>query len=59
MLRYEVMAEDRLICVECEANPDRSAEGWEAHLLSADDDVPDEVLFYCPRCAQREFHDPR
>src|SRR5215210_5049237 len=51
------MAETRLVCVECEAWADWSAAGWEAHLVSGDDDR-DEVLIYCPGCAQREFHSP-
>ena len=31
------------------------AEGWEAHLADLDDDGQDEVVFYCPVCAEREF----
>ena len=51
------MAEARLICVECETWADSSATGWEAYLVGDDGDGPDEVLIYCPRCAQREFHE--
>jgi len=51
------LAEARLICVECETWADSSATGWEAYLVGDDGDGPDEVLIYCPRCAQREFHE--
>ena len=32
------------------------ADGWEAHLVDLDDDGQDEVVFYCPACAEDEFH---
>ena len=48
------MAEARLVCVECEASADWAAVGWDAHLVAAADGC-DEVVIYCPRCAQREF----
>jgi hypothetical protein len=40
-------------CAECEAawllaNEER----WRAYLT---DDEPPEVVFYCPRCSEREF----
>ncbi len=50
--------EARLVCVECEASADWSAVGWEAHLIDVEDDGNHEIVIYCPRCAQREFHDP-
>jgi hypothetical protein len=34
---------------------DASASGWQAHLVDVDDDGEDEVVFYCPHCAAREF----
>ena len=44
-----------LVCVECEALARSNALGWEAHLVDMDDDGEDEVVYYCPRCARREF----
>ena len=38
------------------ALPRKNAQGWEAHLADLDDDGQDEVVFYCPVCAEREFH---
>jgi len=47
-----------MVCVECEASADRSAFRWEAHLVAVDGDGDQELVLYCPRCAEREFHDP-
>jgi hypothetical protein len=35
----------------------RRQERWQAHFGSNDLDEPTEVVFYCPRCAEREFDD--
>ena len=44
-------------CEECEVEAEEDARGWEAHLADLDDDDgEDELLFYCPVCAEREFH---
>ena len=51
------MGPQRLACEECSAVADDAARGWEAHLVDEDDDGEDEVVFYCPVCAAREFHD--
>lgn len=32
-----------------------TAEHWQGHLVDLDDDGEDEVAFYCPACAEREF----
>src|SRR4051794_26073928 len=55
----QLIAESRqLECQEC-AQPARGqAHGWEAHLCDIDDDGAVEILFYCPSCADREFHCP-
>ena len=45
-----------LVCVECEDQADAQARGWEAHICDLDDDGQDELVVFCPRCAQREFH---
>jgi hypothetical protein len=47
----------KLVCVECKASSDASARGWRAYVVEVDDDgeEEDEVVFYCPRCAVREF----
>ncbi len=29
--------------------------GWQAHHVDLDDDGDDELVFYCPGCAAREF----
>jgi hypothetical protein len=29
--------------------------GWQGHLVDLDEDGVDEVAFFCPRCAAREF----
>jgi hypothetical protein len=43
-------------CEECEVEAEGDAQGWEAHLADLDDDGQDEIVFYCPICAEREFH---
>jgi len=43
-------------CEECRREPDERAQGWEALLVDLDDDGQDEIIFYCPVCAEREFH---
>ena len=45
-----------MTCEECGQEPDGRAEGCEALLVDLDDDGQDEVAFYCPVCAEREFH---
>jgi hypothetical protein len=42
--------------MECECSSDDPADGWEGHLVDLDDDGEDEVAFFCPRCAAREFY---
>ena len=42
--------------VEFKVEAEGDAEGWEAHLADLDDDGQDEVVMYCPVCAEREFH---
>ena len=44
-----------LFCEECRARSDARALGWRGYLVDRDDDGEDEVVFYCPRCAAREF----
>jgi hypothetical protein len=41
---------------ECGRLADESALGWEGHIADLDDDGEDEVGFWCPACAAREFH---
>jgi hypothetical protein len=48
----------RLICAECGRESDDQAHGWRASFVSAVDDLPlrdDELLAWCPECAEREF----
>jgi hypothetical protein len=40
-------------CAECGTESDELATGWRAYL--AEDFDEDEVLLFCPRCANREF----
>jgi hypothetical protein len=44
------------VCVECRRRPEAEARGWQAHLVPRDDDEEeDEIVFFCPACAEREF----
>ena len=47
----------RMKCEECGQAATGRAAGWEALLVDLDDDGQDEVVFYCPVCAEREFHE--
>lgn len=43
-------------CTECEAHWTPADEArWRAFLGSDDPDELPEVVFYCPKCAEREF----
>ena len=43
-------------CTECEANwLPADEERWRAYLGSDNLNEADEVFFYCPECAEREF----
>ena len=43
-------------CAECKAAwLPADEERWQAWLASDSLDEPDEVVFYCPACAEREF----
>lgn len=44
-----------LVCIECGARADERATRWQAFLIDLDDDGQDELVFYCPACAAREF----
>jgi hypothetical protein len=44
-----------MTCTECARAAPSAAVGWQAHLVDLDDDGQDEVAFYCPTCAEREF----
>jgi hypothetical protein len=39
-----------LICAECDAEADSDARRWRAFL-----DCEDNVVTFCPECAEREF----
>jgi hypothetical protein len=43
-----------LICAEC-GRADDHGRGWRGYLVDLDEDGADEVIFFCPRCATREF----
>lgn len=43
-----------LVCTECYSVADGNR-GWEAHLADVNDDGADELVFFCPTCAKREF----
>jgi hypothetical protein len=53
------VARAKLECVECGRQSDPKARGWQGHLVECDDDGEDEVVFFCPLCALREFGDVR
>jgi hypothetical protein len=43
-------------CAECEARwLPTDDERWRAYLGGDDLDESPEIVFYCPRCAEREF----
>jgi hypothetical protein len=44
-----------LICVECGCESRGAEQGWQGHVVDLDDDGEDEVAFFCPGCAEREF----
>jgi len=44
-----------LLCTECGRFGAVAEHGWEGHLVDLDDDGEDEVAFFCPACAAREF----
>ena len=44
-----------LLCCDCERRAVGTAAGWLGHLVDLDDDGRDEVAFFCPACAAREF----
>ena len=43
------------ICGECGRVNTDGERGWQGHLVDLDDDGEDEVILFCPRCADREF----
>ena len=47
-----------LVCAECGRLSAGSERGWQGHLVDGDGGGADEVLFFCPRCAEREFGRP-
>jgi hypothetical protein len=45
-----------LVCQECRDFSDERAEGWRGYRIDDRDKTrPPELLFYCPRCAERAF----
>jgi hypothetical protein len=44
-----------LTCTECERRSAETACGWQGYLVDLEDDGKDEVVFFCPSCAAREF----
>jgi RNA polymerase subunit RPABC4/transcription elongation factor Spt4 len=46
-----------LTCGECGREDFDHGRGWRGYLVDLDDDGADEVVFFCPRCAAREFGD--
>jgi hypothetical protein len=44
-------------CVECGAESDQFETGWRAYIAGEldDEEREDEVLMFCPHCAQGEF----
>jgi hypothetical protein len=47
-----------LACAECGRLSDGQALGWQALVVSDDDELPledDDVVVFCPDCAAREF----
>lgn len=49
-----------LVCEECQRESDDGARGWQGYLIAPgnEEDVDDAervAVFFCPRCAAREF----
>jgi hypothetical protein len=44
-----------LVCEECRRVSVSGERGWQAYRADLDDDGHDELVFYCPVCAAREF----
>lgn len=44
-----------LICEECGRVNTDGERGWQGHLVDLDDNGEDEVVLFCPRCADLEF----
>ncbi len=53
--RSSVAVPVELVCCECERHAAGRATAWQGHLVDVDDDGHDEVVFFCPGCAAREF----
>lgn len=49
------LSPSNLVCCECERRAVGTVAGWKGHLVDLDDDGRDEVAFFCPACAVREF----
>ena len=47
---YRAQLADALVCVECGTGSTDRALGWQAHRVDLE-----EIAFYCPGCAGREF----
>jgi len=47
-----------LVCAECGRASIPDEHGWQGHLVDGDRGS-DEVVFFCPRCGEREFGRPR
>lgn len=44
-----------LYCNECGCASAKGASSWRAELVDVNEDGQDEILFFCPVCALREF----
>jgi len=44
------ITDQTLVCAECATEADPEARGWRAYL-----DSEDNVVTFCPECAEREF----
>jgi ribosomal protein L44E len=46
-----------LRCEECgkQRQTDKEARRWRTYLTVIEEEEPEEVVVYCPDCAQREF----
>jgi hypothetical protein len=42
-------------CTECRVEAEEGVRGWQAHRADLEGEEP-ELAFYCPACAEREFH---
>jgi hypothetical protein len=52
-MRRKEDATSRLICADCGMESDEVARGWRGYLAAENFSDHDEVIVFCPSCAER------